>query len=193
MRILDARSFCADLGLPVSAPSTHAYAVRYTRLLLSTHSLCTMAPKRPSPTSKPRWAQRSGLPRTPARPKLSESSLKWLSKQMQEQYGWKDEPRLFQLEGAQAQLEGTDMIIQAPTGAGKTAVAAGPHLWPGSQGKVTIMVCPLLALEDEMVRHRLPSKEASGASLTSVTGLYLSGRLRFECDCCQQRVWLSDS
>ncbi|KAI0723618.1 P-loop containing nucleoside triphosphate hydrolase protein [Earliella scabrosa] len=43
------------------------------------------------------------------------------------------------------------MIIQAPTGSGKTAVAAGPHVWPTSAGKTTLMVCPLLSLETEMV------------------------------------------
>lgn len=71
---------------------------------------------------------------------------------MQDAYGWTDDPRPFQLAGVQAQLEGTDLIIQAPTGSGKTAVAAGPHLWPSSKGKITIMVSPLLALEEEMVQ-----------------------------------------
>ncbi|KAH9887685.1 P-loop containing nucleoside triphosphate hydrolase protein [Cubamyces lactineus] len=70
---------------------------------------------------------------------------------MRERFKWDKEPRLFQLEGVRAQLEGVDMIVQAPTGAGKTAVAAGPHVWPSSRGKTTIMVCPLLALEEEMV------------------------------------------
>ncbi|KAI0354105.1 hypothetical protein OH77DRAFT_1387317, partial [Trametes cingulata] len=82
---------------------------------------------------------------------LRAEDIDWLRKEMRERFRWDSDPRLFQLEGVQAQLEGTDMIIQAPTGAGKTAIAAGPHLWPSSKGKVTIMVCPLLALEDEMV------------------------------------------
>ncbi|KAI0071881.1 P-loop containing nucleoside triphosphate hydrolase protein, partial [Panus rudis PR-1116 ss-1] len=64
---------------------------------------------------------------------------------------WDNEPHYFQLEGTRAQLEGTDMIIQAPTGCGKTAVAAGPHVWPSSKGKITIVISPLLALEEEMV------------------------------------------
>ncbi len=52
----------------------------------------------------------------------------------------------------QAQLEGTDIIIQAPTGSDKTAIAADPHVWfLRDQKKITIIVCPLLALEKEMV------------------------------------------
>jgi len=68
---------------------------------------------------------------------------------MEEKYGWT--PQSFQLAGIQAQLEGVDMALQAPTGAGKTAIVAGAHLWPHNELKVTIMVSPLLSLEDEMV------------------------------------------
>ncbi|TCD65949.1 hypothetical protein EIP91_001979 [Steccherinum ochraceum] len=70
---------------------------------------------------------------------------------MREKYQWDSEPRGFQMAGVQAQLEGVDMIIQAATGSGKTAIAAGPHLFSTSKGKITIMVSPLLALEEEMV------------------------------------------
>ncbi len=68
---------------------------------------------------------------------------------MRLKYGWNLNPKGFQLAGVQAQLEGIDMIIQAATGSGKTAIAAGPHLW--IEGKQSIMVCPLMTLEDEMV------------------------------------------
>nr|VWO96668.1 ATP-dependent RNA helicase mak5 (EC [Ganoderma boninense] len=76
-----------------------------------------MAPKRPSPTAKTRWAQQH----TPQRPlkipaRLTEDEAKSLSSQMRERFKWDEEPRFFQVEG----------------------------------GKTTIMVCPLLALEDEM-------------------------------------------
>lgn len=74
---------------------------------------------------------------------------------MQETYCWDAPPRSHQLDGVRAQLEGVDAIIQAPTGSGKTAIAAGPHLWPGNEHKVTIMVSPLLSLEEEMVRPEL--------------------------------------
>lgn len=70
---------------------------------------------------------------------------------MREVFHWDKDPKDFQLAAVQAQIEGVDMIVQAPTGSGKTALAAGPHVWPGNEGKFTIMVCPLLSLEEEMV------------------------------------------
>ncbi|KAI1784235.1 P-loop containing nucleoside triphosphate hydrolase protein [Ganoderma leucocontextum] len=76
--------------------------------------------------------------------------LESLAEKMRTAYGWDSPRKLFQLEAVKAQLEGVDMIVQAPTGAGKTAIAAGPHLWPGNEKKFTIMVCPLLSLEEEM-------------------------------------------
>lgn len=42
--------------------------------------------------------------------------------------------------------------MHAGTGQGKTAIAVGPHLHPSTKGKVTLMVSPLIALHDEMVR-----------------------------------------
>ncbi len=86
-------------------------------------------------------------PRTP----LTKEQLNSLAKAMQERFKWDSPPKDFQLDAVQAQLEGVDMILQAPTGSGKTAIAAGPHLFPGNEQKFTLMVCPLLSLEEEMV------------------------------------------
>ncbi|EJF62115.1 P-loop containing nucleoside triphosphate hydrolase protein, partial [Dichomitus squalens LYAD-421 SS1] len=86
------------------------------------------------------------------RPRLTQDQLDNLAAKMRMTYGWDSDPKPFQLEAVKAQLEGVDMIVQAPTGAGKTAIAAGPHLWRGSEQTFTIMVCPLLSLEEEMVR-----------------------------------------
>ncbi|KAI0073017.1 P-loop containing nucleoside triphosphate hydrolase protein [Panus rudis PR-1116 ss-1] len=85
------------------------------------------------------------------RPKVTDEDLNKLAHDMRQQFNWTADPREFQLEGTRAQLEGVDIIIQAPTGCGKTAVAAGPHVWSSSRGKITIVISPLLALEEEMV------------------------------------------
>ncbi|KAL1948711.1 hypothetical protein VTO73DRAFT_10517 [Trametes versicolor] len=132
-----------------------------------------MAPKRPSPTAQPRWAPRPAPPKaTPTKfPKLTEEDIQKLSALMGEHFRWDADPRFFQLEGVRAQIEGVDMIIQAPTGSGKTAVAASPHLWPTSEGKVTIMVCPLLALEEEMVQTFKTDFGLDAIAINSATGI----------------------
>ena len=100
----------------------------------------------------PKSAYRQKAPPPPRpRPKLSKDELEALAKNLSEAFRWDGPPKDFQLQAIQAQIEGTDMIVQAPTGSGKTAIAAGPHLWRGNEKKFTLMVCPLLSLEDEMV------------------------------------------
>lgn len=84
--------------------------------------------------------------------KLSPAEVEELAGRMREKFNWSADPREHQLKGTLAQLEGSDLIVQAPTGSGKTAIAAGPHAWPRCGRRVTIMVCPLLVLENEMVR-----------------------------------------
>ncbi len=84
-------------------------------------------------------------------PRLTPAKLKDLALKMRNKFKWGDDPRPFQLQAVQYQLEAIDTIIQAPTGSGKTAIAAGPHVWLSSHGKISIMVSPLLALEEEMV------------------------------------------
>ncbi|PIL34433.1 hypothetical protein GSI_03208 [Ganoderma sinense ZZ0214-1] len=84
------------------------------------------------------------------RPRLSEEDTRKLTALLTEKF--KVEPKDFQVAAIKAQIEGVDMIVQAPTGAGKTMLAAGPHIWPGNENKFTIMTCPLLSLEEEMVQ-----------------------------------------
>lgn len=62
---------------------------------------------------------------------------------------WRTGAKPFQLEAMEAQILGVDVLLHAATGAGKTGIAAGPHLLPSSKGKITIMISPLLALQDE--------------------------------------------
>ncbi|KAF8174075.1 P-loop containing nucleoside triphosphate hydrolase protein [Pholiota molesta] len=64
---------------------------------------------------------------------------------------WKNGARDFQLACMRAQVLRRDVLLQAATGSGKTGIAAGPHLLPSSKGKVTLLVSPLLALEEEQV------------------------------------------
>lgn len=103
----------------------------------------------------PKWKTRQSPPKINSRTSLSKDEVEELAQKMREKFNWTEQPRPFQLQAVQAQLEGTDVIIQAPTGAGKTAIAAGPHVWPSvSAAKMTtIMVSPLLSLEEEMACH----------------------------------------
>lgn len=64
---------------------------------------------------------------------------------------WPDGARPFQLEGMEAQVLGKDVLLHAATGSGKTGIAAGPHLLPCNEGKVTLFVSPLLSLQAEQV------------------------------------------
>ncbi|EJF61027.1 P-loop containing nucleoside triphosphate hydrolase protein [Dichomitus squalens LYAD-421 SS1] len=89
---------------------------------------------------------------------------------MRDAYRWDADPKEFQLRAVQAQIEGTDMIVQAPTGAGKTAIAAGPHLWAGNEKRFTLMVCPLLALEEEMCQTFLTDFGLRAIALNSKNG-----------------------
>ncbi|KAJ7193305.1 P-loop containing nucleoside triphosphate hydrolase protein [Mycena pura] len=62
---------------------------------------------------------------------------------------WTNGATACQLECMGSQVLGRDTILHAATGAGKTGIAAGPHLLPSSKGKVTLMVSPLLSLHEE--------------------------------------------
>ncbi|KAJ3540607.1 hypothetical protein NM688_g6204 [Phlebia brevispora] len=86
------------------------------------------------------------------RRKLTEEEHAKLAELMSEKYGWNGKPHPFQLAGTAAQLEGIDTVIQAPTGAGKTAVVAGPHVWPACAGMVTLLSVPIIALGEEFVK-----------------------------------------
>ena len=63
---------------------------------------------------------------------------------------WEQNPREFQLEAIVAALDGKHVIVTAPTGAGKTRIWETLGLFVG-EGKMTIVVNPLLALGDDMV------------------------------------------
>jgi superfamily II DNA helicase RecQ len=75
--------------------------------------------------------------------------------------GWKDGAKLFQLSAIVAQVRGTDVLLQAATGSGKTGIAAAPHLLPSNKGKVTLFVSPLLVLQEEQVCHPIYSENTT--------------------------------
>ncbi len=66
-------------------------------------------------------------------------------------FRWEHEPREHQIKATVAQLQMRDVLVHAGTSMGKTAIAAGPHAHPTSEGKVTLMISPLIALHDEQV------------------------------------------
>ncbi|KAJ6573646.1 hypothetical protein B0H10DRAFT_2237000 [Mycena sp. CBHHK59/15] len=77
----------------------------------------------------------SSSKRTPAQLAAIGEELKLLPDLVKKHYTkWTDGASAFQLECA-----------------GKTGIAAGPHLLPSSKGKVTLMVSPLLSLHEEQV------------------------------------------
>ncbi|KAF8218135.1 P-loop containing nucleoside triphosphate hydrolase protein, partial [Mycena galopus ATCC 62051] len=81
-----------------------------------------------------------------------EKELELLPELIQAKYSkWTNGAKPFQLECMRAQKLGTNVILHAATGSGKTGIAAGPHLLPSSAGKVTLMVSPLLSLHAEQV------------------------------------------
>ncbi|KAJ6578931.1 P-loop containing nucleoside triphosphate hydrolase protein [Mycena sp. CBHHK59/15] len=94
----------------------------------------------------------SSSKRTPAQLAAIGEELKLLPDLVKKHYTkWTDGASAFQLECMEAQALGQDILLHAATGAGKTGIAAGPHLLPSSKGKVTLMVSPLLSLHEEQV------------------------------------------
>jgi hypothetical protein len=90
---------------------------------------------------------------TPAQLEAIKEELKLLPGLIRTHYTkWTDGAKDFQLECMGGQKLGKEILLHAATGAGKTGIAAGPHLLPSSQGKVTLVVSPLLSLHDEQVR-----------------------------------------
>ena len=86
----------------------------------------------------------------PTREKLLPDQISQLHDALRNMLGGR-EPRQFQVEMIQAQEEGQDALCHAPTGSGKTAIAAGPYAFAKNQGRVTFMVSPLIGLQNEMV------------------------------------------
>ncbi|GLB44259.1 putative atp-dependent dna helicase [Lyophyllum shimeji] len=88
----------------------------------------------------------------PKRKHLKPEDLEGLQEKIQQAFGWSELPRTHQAGAIEAQLFGNSVLVHAGTGSGKTAIAAGPHVHEKSKGKVTLMVSPLIALQEEQVQ-----------------------------------------
>lgn len=82
---------------------------------------------------------------------MTPKELEGLADLIKEKFEWEDGPRPFQMRAIEAQLRGRDVLVHAGTGAGKTGIIAGPFCHPSSKGRVSIVVSPLLGLQDEQV------------------------------------------
>jgi ATP-dependent helicase YprA (DUF1998 family) len=82
---------------------------------------------------------------------VTKEDLRGLEDKIKIKFDWVHEPRAHQMQGIVAQLQMRDVLVHAGTGSGKTMIAAGPHAHPSSEGKVTLMISPLIALHDEQV------------------------------------------
>ncbi|KAJ3551950.1 hypothetical protein NM688_g4416 [Phlebia brevispora] len=94
------------------------------------------------------------------REKLSNEETKSFAARMQTCFGWDDDSHPFQLAGVKAQLEGDDMIIQAPTESGKTAIVARPYI---------------MTLQDEMVKTFEEKFKLTAVTINSTHGIFTPG------------------
>ncbi|KAJ7486592.1 P-loop containing nucleoside triphosphate hydrolase protein [Mycena latifolia] len=122
-------------------------------------------PRQPQSSTPPRGTQHKVKPPRPRKVLPASSSkrteaqlaairkeLKLLPELVKKAYTkWTNGATEFQLECMEGQVLGRDIVLHAATGAGKTGIAAGPHLLPSSKGKVTLLVSPLLSLHEEQV------------------------------------------
>ncbi|KAH7906547.1 P-loop containing nucleoside triphosphate hydrolase protein [Hygrophoropsis aurantiaca] len=71
-----------------------------------------------------------GSKQTPTNTPALQEGYAGLDAKIEESFGWA--PREFQMRAILAQLQRRDVLVHAGTGAGKTAIAAGPHVHPST-------------------------------------------------------------
>lgn len=135
-----------------------------------------------------------------ARPKrwkpVPDSQLKNLEETIKTGLNLPHTPRDFQCRAIKAQLQQRDVLVHAATGSGKTTIVAGPHAHPVVKGTVTLLVSPLIALQDEQVSK--PRQSERGVGLPNGRRRR-SGRssgcqqspLTARMEVCQTRIWRS--
>ncbi|KAJ6629083.1 P-loop containing nucleoside triphosphate hydrolase protein [Mycena sp. CBHHK59/15] len=109
-----------------------------TIAFLRTEGICQKKGRAPKPHTAP----------NPHKP-VTKEELHGLEDKIKVKFEWVHEPRAHQMLGIVAQLQMRDVLVHAGTGSRKTMIAAGPHTHPSSEGKVTLMISPLIALHDE--------------------------------------------
>lgn len=108
------------------------------------------------PSARPPKGTRKTTRKQKPKPKptwkgVSFENLKDLGQKIKQCFKWTHTPRDFQMEAIRAQLQRRDVVVHAGTGSGKTFIAAGPHAHEETKGKVTLLISPLIALQDEQV------------------------------------------
>lgn len=106
-------------------------------------------------------ATRAQCPPPPPPQKVTEEEIAQLRELMKTELLNGNEPRVFQVDLTVSQEERYVAPCQAATGLGKTVVAAGPYVLGKNSGKVTLMVSPLIGLQEEMVLVLPQSKMCS--------------------------------
>jgi hypothetical protein len=112
--------------------------------------LPTESSQRPTKRLRRCQSNHSQCPLAPDPQEMTAEETRNLHELMHKQFNGRD-PRHFQVKLTKAQEERQDAICQAATGMGKTAVAAGPYALPKNERRVTIMISPLIGLQNEMV------------------------------------------
>lgn len=86
------------------------------------------------------------------RPDITSNDVQELSTLIQSRCKWPSGLRDFQLQALASLGTGRDVIVHAGTGCGKTAIFAGLHLLPDTAGMFSLLISPLIALQNEQVR-----------------------------------------
>lgn len=85
------------------------------------------------------------------RPKVAATDIETVSNLIQSKCEWPAGLRDFQRDALASLGNGRDVIVHAGTGCGKTAIFAGLHLLPEVSGMFSIIISPLIALQNKQV------------------------------------------
>ncbi|THV07053.1 P-loop containing nucleoside triphosphate hydrolase protein [Dendrothele bispora CBS 962.96] len=103
---------------------------------------------------------------------ISDDELQNLKETIQTAFRWPEDkvPQTYQVTATKAQLQRKDVFVHAGTGSGKTAIVAAPHTHPKSKGKVSFLVSPLIALQEEQVENFQTEYHLTAIAINSAHG-----------------------